>query len=73
MHVLRRLAEEPNCKDEGPLTLERSKAVDEEISAHVIDFLDRNDPEKTSKPFFVWYNPARMHITTVLSPTNTRR
>jgi len=55
------------CKDEGPLTLERSKTVDEEISAKVIDFLDRNDPKKTGKPFFVWYNPARMHVTTVLS------
>ena len=55
-------------KDEGPLTLERSKTVDEEISSHVIDFLDRNDPKKTNKPFFVWYNPARMHITTMLSP-----
>ena len=55
------------CKDEGPLTLERSKTIDEEISAQVIDFLDRNDPEETGKPFFVWYNPARMHITTVLS------
>ena len=54
------------CHDEGPLTLERSKSVDEEISSHVIDFLDRNDPKKTNKPFFVWYNPARMHITTVL-------
>jgi arylsulfatase len=53
--------------DEGPLTLERSKTVDEEISAKVIDFLERNDPRKTNKPFFVWYNPARMHITTVLS------
>ena len=42
--------------------------MDEEISAKVIDFLDRNDPKKTNKPFFVWYNPARMHITTVLSP-----
>ena len=57
-----------NCQDEGPLTLERSKTVDEEISAKVIDFLDRNDPKKTNKPFFVWYNPARMHITTVLPP-----
>jgi arylsulfatase A-like enzyme len=56
-----------SCTDEGPLTLERSKTVDEEISAKVIDFLDRNDPEKTQKPFFIWYNPARMHITTVLS------
>ena len=53
--------------DEGPLTLERSKTIDEEISAKVVDFLDRNDPEKTSKPFFCWYNPARMHVTTVLS------
>src|SRR5262245_35554397 len=55
------------CSDEGPLTLERSKTVDEEISAKVIDFLGRNDPRQTGKPFFVWYNPARMHITTVLS------
>ena len=54
------------CQDQGPLTLERSKTVDEEISAEVIDFLDRNDPKKTNKPFFVWYNPARMHVTTVL-------
>jgi len=56
------------CKDEGPLTLERTKTVDEEISAKVIDYLDRNNPKKTGKPFFVWYNPARMHVTTVLSP-----
>jgi arylsulfatase len=56
------------CHDEGPLTLERSKTVDEEISSKVIDFLDRNAPAKTGKPFFVWYNPARMHITTMLSP-----
>jgi arylsulfatase A-like enzyme len=61
-------AKNQSGKDEGPLTLERSKTVDEEISSHVIDFLDRNDPKKTNKPFFVWYNPARMHITTVLSP-----
>ena len=54
------------CHDEGPLTLKRSETVDEEISAKVIDFLDRNDPKKTNKPFFVWYNPARMHITTML-------
>jgi arylsulfatase A-like enzyme len=56
------------CKDQGPLTMDRSKTVDEETSAKVIDFLDRNDPKKTNKPFFVWYNPARMHVTTVLSP-----
>src|SRR5262249_54163356 len=55
-------------KDEAPLTLDRSRTIDEEISAKVIDFLDRNDPKKTNKPFFVWYNPARMHVTTMLSP-----
>jgi arylsulfatase A-like enzyme len=60
--------ENQRCFDEGPLTLERSKTVDEEISTKVIDFLDRNDPKKTNKPFFVWYNPARMHVTTMLSP-----
>jgi arylsulfatase A-like enzyme len=58
--------ENQRCSDEGPLTLERSKTVDEEISAKVVDFIDRNDPKKTNKPFFVWYNPARMHVTTVL-------
>jgi arylsulfatase A-like enzyme len=57
-----------SCKDEGPLTLDRSRTVDEEISAKVVDFMGRNDPRKTGKPFFVWYNPARMHITTVLPP-----
>ncbi len=56
------------CSDEGPLTLDRSRTVDEEISAKVIDFLDRNDPRSTNKPFFVWYNPARMHVFTMLSP-----
>ena len=56
------------CSDEGPLTLDRSRTVDEEISAKVIDFLDRNDPRRTNKPFFVWYNPARMHVVTMLSP-----
>ena len=59
-------AKNQTCQDQGPLTLERSKTVDEEISAKVVDFMDRNDPKKTGKPFFVWYNPARMHITTVL-------
>ena len=57
-----------NCNDEGPLTLKRSRDGGRGDFGQVIDFLDRNDPKKTNKPFFVWYNPARMHITTVLSP-----
>jgi arylsulfatase len=53
-------------KDQGPLTLKRSETIDEEIRDHVIDWLGRNDPKKTGKPFFCYYNPARMHVTTVL-------
>ena len=34
-------AGEQTCSDEGPLTLERSETVDEEISTKVVDFLDR--------------------------------
>jgi len=46
------------CQDQGPLTLERSKTVDEEISAKVIDFLDRNDPKKT----FPWRGCRDAHV-----------
>jgi arylsulfatase len=67
-HSLDGTLKNQTCKDEGPLTLDRSRTVDEEISAKVVDFLDRNDPSKTNKPFFVWYNPARMHVTTMLPP-----
>lgn len=57
-----------SCKDEGPLGLDRSRTIDEEISSKLIDWLDRVDPDKTDKPFFAYYNPARMHVTTMLSP-----
>ena len=58
--------EEPDLPGPGSADLGAVERLDEEISAKVIDFLDRNDPRRTNKPFFVWYNPARMHITTVL-------
>jgi arylsulfatase len=61
-------ARNQSCSDQGPLTLDRSRTVDEEISSRVIDFLGRNDPKTTGKPFFIWYNPARMHVTTMLPP-----
>src|SRR3954469_24937200 len=61
-------AEQQTCKDEGPLSLDRSRTVDEEISAHVIDFLGRNDPAQTGKTFFVWYKPDRMYVSTMLPP-----
>ncbi len=56
------------CIDQGPLTLENDRRVSTRKSRPKgIDFIDRNDPKTTGKPFFVWYNPARMHVTTVLN------
>ena len=46
------------CKDEGPLTLERSKTVDEEISSKVVDFLDRNDPEEDQQALLRLVQPG---------------
>ena len=54
------------CKDEGVVTDKRSETLEEEVSSHVIDFLDRNDPKKTGKPFFAYYNTVRMHVDTFL-------
>lgn len=54
-------------REEGSLTRERSRTIDEEISAKVVDYLDHNDPKKTDKAFFVRDKPARLHVTTVLS------
>ena len=55
-----------SCKDEGPVTDVRSATLEEEISAKVVDFVDRNDPKKTGKPFFAYYNTVRMHVDTFL-------
>ena len=53
-------AKNQTCSDQGPLTLERSKTVDEEISAKVIDYLDRNDPKKTVG--YGNFNPKLMKV-----------
>src|SRR5262249_56586705 len=37
------------CKDERPLTLERSKTADQQIASKVVDVLDRNDPENANQ------------------------
>jgi arylsulfatase len=51
-------------KDTGPLTIERMKTVDEEVTKGAIDFIDR--AVKADKPFFLWWNSTRMHIWTHL-------
>ncbi|MFL5240370.1 MAG: arylsulfatase [Rhizomicrobium sp.] len=52
------------CDDTGPLTKKRMETIDEEFLTASTDFIDRANRDK--KPFFVWFNPSRMHIWTRL-------
>ena len=52
------------CEDTGPLTKKRMETIDEEFLQASTDFIDRANRDK--KPFFVWFNPSRMHIWTRL-------
>ena len=40
--------------------------IDEEIASRTDGFMDK--AKKDGKPFFIWYNPTRVHIFTYLSP-----
>lgn len=55
-----------NCEDTGPLDKKRMETVDEEFIAATLDFIDR--AHEAENPFFVWFNPSRMHIWTRLKP-----
>lgn len=52
--------------DDGPAPPERQKTLDNEVTAHTLDFIDRAVDSET--PFFVWMAPARAHVWTHLSP-----
>ena len=54
------------CEDTGPLTKKRMETIDEEFLGASADFIERANRDK--KPFFVWFNPSRMHIWTRLKP-----
>ena len=54
------------CEDTGPLTMKRMETVDDELLNASLDFIDR--AHRDQKPFFVWFNPTRMHIWTRLKP-----
>ena len=42
------------------------ETIDEEFLKASIEYIDRASRDK--KPFFVWFNPTRMHIWTRLKP-----
>ncbi len=48
----------------GPLTKKRMETIDEEVTAHALDFMER--ASESDKPFFLWWNSTRMHIWTRL-------
>jgi arylsulfatase len=59
--------------DEGPLPPHPTKGikynmetVDDHILEHTVNFMEK--AKQDGKPFFVWYNPTRMHVFTYLSP-----
>ncbi len=53
-------------EDTGPLTQQRMETVDNEFLTDAKQFIDKS--HQAGKPFFVWFNPTRMHIWTHLSP-----
>lgn len=57
------------CTDTGPLTIERMKTVEKEVTAKALDFIDRAVAKNTdgSKPFFMWFNSTRGHVWVHLS------
>lgn len=49
-------------KDTGPLSSKRMPDVDQEFLDATVDFMKR--AKDKNKPFFVWFNPSRMHMFT---------
>jgi arylsulfatase A-like enzyme len=54
--------------DTGPLTKKRMETVDEEITAHALDWMEKQ--VKADKPFFLWYNTTACHFRTHLAAKN---
>ena len=53
-------------EDTGPLTKKRMETVDDEFLEAAQQFITR--AHKDGKPFFVWFNPSRMHFYTHIRP-----
>ena len=54
--------------DTGPLTTQRMETVDEEFLERTKRFIAQS--AQANQPFFVWFNPSRMHIYTHLKPAS---
>ena len=52
----------------GPLSVKRMETIDEEVTKLTLDYLEK--AKQADKPFFLWFNPTRMHINTHLKPAS---
>jgi arylsulfatase A-like enzyme len=53
-------------EDAGPLYAKRMETIDDEFLDASMKWLDK--VHKDGSPFFLWFNPSRMHVVTHLSP-----
>lgn len=53
--------------DTGPLTRERMKTIDEDITSRAEEFIEK--AHAAGRPFFLWWNTTHMHFRTHVSPT----
>jgi arylsulfatase A-like enzyme len=49
-------------EDTGPLSKKRMETIDDEVTAHALNFIDKSHTDGT--PFFLWYNTTGMHFKT---------
>src|SRR4029434_8602827 len=59
------------CEDTGPLTQKRMEMIHEKFTKAAACSMYRSNRDK--KPFFVWFNPSRMHIWTRLKLESQNR
>ncbi|MGL6314263.1 arylsulfatase [Vibrio sp. WXL103] len=57
-------ADGPTGSD-GPLTRKRMETIDRELTDMAVDYIETQ--ANTDDPFFLWFNPSRMHVWTHLS------
>ena len=50
--------------DKGALGKERMKQIDQEFLDFATDWLDNHEKENGDQPYFMWFNPSRMHTIT---------
>ncbi len=55
-------------EDTGPLTIERMKTIDDDVTERTIAFIKKAHAE--GKPFFVWWNSTHMHFRTHIQEKN---